>query len=454
MDTRIGNRQVGGTEMHSSHGECIYELAARLFPICRSLTGDGVRETLALISEYLPLNIHEIPTGTQLFDWQAPQEWMIRDAYIMDPEGSRIVDFSQHNLHVVNFSIPVHTKLTLSELKDHIHTLPDQPDLIPYRTCYHTESWGFCMAHNALMQMKDQVYEVVIDAERRDGSLIFGEFIHRGATDETFLLSTHLCHPSLANDNCSGIALLARLGEALKSRKTRFTYRLLFGPATFGALAWLNQNEDILDRVKHGMVLSCVGDGGGPNYKRSRHGNSEIDRIMTQILEGSDLPEAKAHDFWPYGYDERQFCSPGFNLPVGLFQRSLYGAFPEYHTSADNLDFIKPEYLEQSYNFIIQAIEIAERNWTPLNLSPKGEPQLGRRGLYSNTGGDRNAAEKAMALLWVLNLADGYHSILDMSERSRLPFTYLADAADRLREVGLLAASQTLTCAKTHSDVA
>ncbi|WP_435655655.1 DUF4910 domain-containing protein [Brucella pituitosa] len=440
MDNRLGSPQIEDSQVHSSSGRSIYELASRLFPICRSLTGDGVRETLAIVGEHLPLKIHRIQTGTQLFDWQAPQEWLIRDAYIMDSAGRRVVDFAKHNLHVVNFSTPVRKKFTLNELKEHIHTLPDQPDLIPYRTCYHTEAWGFCMTHNAFMQMKELTYEVVIDAERRDGSLVFGEFIHQGETEETFLLSTHLCHPSLANDNCSGIALLTRLGEALKSRKTRFTYRLLFGPATFGALAWLKQNEENLGLVKHGIVLSCVGDGGGPNYKCSRRGNSEIDRIMTQVLESSGLPEAKLHDFWPYGYDERQFCSPGFNLPVGLFQRSLYGEFPEYHTSADNLDFIKPEYLEQSYNLIIQAIEIAERNWTPINLSPKGEPQLGRRGLYGNTGGDRNAAKNAMTMLWVLNLADGDHSLLDMAERAGLPFAQLADAAERLRGAGLLTA--------------
>lgn len=244
-------------------GEKIFELAARLYPICRSLTGDGVRETLAIIGEYLPLNIHEIPTGTQLYDWQAPQEWVIREAYIKDSAGNRIVDFARHNLHVVNFSIPVRTKLPLDALKAHIHTLPDQPDLIPYRTCYHTEAWGFCMTHNALKQMKEGDYEVVIDAERRNGALTFGECVHHGETEDVFLLSAHLCHPSLANDNCSGLALLALLGQALMQRKTRFTYKLLFGPATFGALAWLKQNEDHLTHVKHGLVLSCVGDNGG-----------------------------------------------------------------------------------------------------------------------------------------------------------------------------------------------
>lgn len=429
MDNGLGLQQQGAR---------IHALAKRLYPICRSLAGDGVRETLAIIGEHLPLKIHEIPTGAALYDWQAPQEWVIREAYIMDAAGNRIVDFARNNLHVVNFSVPVRAKISLDALKEHIHTLPDQPDLIPYRTCYHTEAWGFCMTHHALMQMKDGLYDVVIDAERRDGFLAFGEYVHHGETEEVFLLSAHLCHPSLANDNCSGLALLTALGQSLMQRKTRFTYKLLFGPATFGALAWIKQNEGNLEHIKHGLVLSCVGDNGGPNYKRSRRGNAEIDRIMALVLKGSELADAKLHDFWPYGYDERQFCSPGFNLPVGLFQRSLYGAFPEYHTSADNLDFIRPEYLEQSFNFIMAAIEIAERNWMPLNLSPKGEPQLGRRGLYASTGGDRNAAECAMALLWVLNLADGEHSILDMAERAGLPYDQLADAADRLQDAGLL----------------
>lgn len=419
-------------------GKAIHDLASRLYPLCRSLAGDGVRETLAIIHGYIPLTIHEVPSGTELYDWKAPKEWIIREAYIADGSGRRVVDFARHNLHVVNFSVPVRAIMPLSELKSHIHTLPNQPELIPYRTCYHAEDWGFCMAHNAFVALADGDYEVVIDAERRDGALVFGEFVHEGQEEGTFLLSAHLCHPSLANDNCSGLALLALVGAVLRQRRTRLTYRLLFGPATFGALAWLKQNEDRLDRLRHGLVLSCVGDGAGPNYKRSRRGDAEIDRIMGHVLAHCGLADATAHDFWPYGYDERQFCSPGFNLPVGLFQRSLYGTFPEYHTSADNLDFIRPDYLEQSFRMVIQAIEIVERNWTPVSTSPKGEPQLGKRGLYGRTGGDKRAAEAAMAVLWVLNLADGGHSLLDMAERAKLPFATLADAADRLRAAGLL----------------
>ncbi|KAA9367346.1 MULTISPECIES: DUF4910 domain-containing protein [Ochrobactrum] len=438
MDSGHGRGSRAGGPRETTIGQEIHALAARLFPICRSLTGKGVRQTLAIIRERLPLDLHRIRSGDQIFDWQVPREWLIRDAYIEDDAGRRIVDFNHSNLHVVNFSVPVRARMRLAALRAHIHTLPDQPDCIPYRTCYHTADWGFCMAHNAFLKMQDDHYQVVIDAEHREGWLDYGEFIHKGSSEDVFLISTHLCHPSLANDNCSGIALLSFLGAALRSRQTRFTYRLLFGPATFGALAWLRQNEAQLTRVKHGLVLSCVGDGGGPNYKRSRRGNAEIDQIMAYLLPRADLPDAKLHDFWPYGYDERQFCSPGFNLPVGSFQRSLYGSFPEYHTSKDNLDFIKADNLEQSYHLVMQAIDLAERNWTPVNMAPKGEPQLGRRGLYDHEDGKQAQADYAMALLWVLNLSDGTQTLLDMAARSQIDFETLDYAAQRLRAVGLL----------------
>ncbi len=387
MDNRLGSPQIEDSAMHSSSGMSIYELASRLFPICRSLTGDGVRETLAIVGEHLPLKIHRIQTGTQLFDWQAPQEWLIRGAYIMDSAGRRVVDFAEHNLHVVNFSTPVRKKLTLNELKEHIHTLPDQPDLIPYRTCYHTEAWGFCMTHNALMQMKELTYEVVIDAERRDGSLNFGEFIHQGETEETFLLSTHLCHPSLANDNCSGIALLTRLGEALKSRKTRFTYRLLFGPATFGALAWLKQNEENLGLVKHGIVLSCVGDGGGPNYKRSRRGNSEIDRIMTQVLEGSGLPEAKLHDFGPTDMTSVSFVLRASICRLVCFSAVFMGSFLNIILLLTILISSNPNIWSSLIILSFKRLRLQSVTGRRLICRQRGEPQLGRRGLYGNTGG-------------------------------------------------------------------
>jgi aminopeptidase-like protein len=416
----------------------IYALAARLFPICRSITGKGVRETLRIVGQQIDLTQREVPTGTQVLDWTVPQEWNIRDAYIKDASGRKVVDFTDHNLHVLGYSSAIHQTMPLSELKSHIYSLPAQPDLIPYRTSYYSEQWGFCMAHNALLQLEDGDYEVLIDAEKSDGHLTYGEYFHKGQSDRDVLLSAHICHPSLANDNCSGLALLACLAKAMRSRKTRYNYRFLFAPGTIGALTWLAGNEDKISRIDHGLIVSCVGDGGGPNYKRSRRGDTVIDKAMQYVL-SSEGRKGTIQDFSPYGYDERQYCSPGFNLPVGLFQRSAFGTFPEYHTSADNLDFISPEHLASSYRMIMDAIDILEMNWTPINLFPQGEPQLGRRGLYSALGGDKAAGETAMAYLWVLNLADGDHSLLDIAQRSGMSFRDIARAAQLLLANGLLA---------------
>ncbi|TGS65825.1 DUF4910 domain-containing protein [Mesorhizobium sp. M3A.F.Ca.ET.201.01.1.1] len=429
--------RLGQPPSSTGPGQEIYALAERLFPICRSITGDGVRGTLDILSEQIDLARHEVPTGTRLFDWTVPQEWNIRSASIIGPDGRKIVDFAQSNLHVVNYSIGFKGVLTLDELRPHIHTLPEQPQLIPYRTSYYAPTWGFCMAHDRLADMPDGLYQVEIDAEHRDGSLTYGEYLHRGETEREFLLSAHICHPSLANDNCSGLALLATLARILKTRKTRYSYRFLFAPGTIGALAWLSRNEDRLHLIDHGLVLSCVGDAGPPAYKRSRRGDAAIDRAMAHVLRRE--AGARLIDFSPYGYDERQYCSPGFNLPVGMFQRSVHGTFPQYHTSADNLDFIRPEHLEDSLRILMHVIDIVENDWTPLNLFPKGEPQLGRRGLYAALGGQKSSGISSMSLLWVLNLADGQHSLLAMAERSGLPFGELAAAARLLSDHGLLA---------------
>ncbi|MDG4883989.1 DUF4910 domain-containing protein [Mesorhizobium sp. WSM4884] len=431
------NPEELGPRLSSGLGRQVYALAERLFPICRSITGDGVRRTLDILSEHVDLARHEVPTGTQLFDWTVPKEWNIRSASIIGPDGQKVVDFADSNLHVVNYSIPFKGTLTLDELRPHIHTLPEQPQLIPYRTAYYTPAWGFCMAHDRLAKMPDGLYRVEIDAELKDGSLTYGEYLHRGGTEREFLLSAHICHPSLANDNCSGLALLATLARSLKARKTRYSYRFLFAPGTIGALAWLSRNEEQVGLIDHGLVMSCVGDAAAPAYKRSRRGDAFIDRAMAHVLSGR--AGAKLIDFSPYGYDERQYCSPGFNLPVGMFQRSVHGTFPEYHTSADNLDFIAPQHLEDSFRILMDVIDIVEGDWTPLNLFPKGEPQLGRRGLYSALGGQKSSGMSSMALLWVLNLADGQHSLLAMAERSGLPFRELAAAARLLSDHGLLA---------------
>jgi aminopeptidase-like protein len=418
-------------------GPILHGLAAELYPICRSITGAGVRETLARLQRKVDLRITETPSGTSVFDWTIPREWTIRDAYVKNAGGERVIDFRRNNLHVVGYSTPVHAWMPLGELKEHIFTLPQQPGVIPYRTSYYAESWGFCMAHEHLAELPDGEYEVRIDASLEDGSLTYGEYLHQGRSTEEILLTTHICHPSLANDNCSGLALLAHLAERLAGIETRYSYRFLFAPGTIGAIAWLARNEHLTARIRHGLVLSGVGDGGAPTYKKSRQGDAAIDRAMAHVLRHA-APSAAVIDFFPYGYDERQFCSPGFDLPMGSFQRSRFGTYPEYHTSADNLDFIRPEHLAHSYRLVVAALDVLENDVLPINLQPKCEVQLGRRGLYATTGGDKDGPAKSMALLWVLNMADGRHSLLDIAERADLPFKVVADAARILHDHGLL----------------
>lgn len=421
-------------------GQDIFSFAAEIYPICRSITGNGVRETLRAISAHIPLEIHEVPTGTAVFDWVIPQEWNIRGAYIKDGRGEKIIDFARSNLHVMSYSVPVRQHMSLSELKRHVHTLPDQPDLIPYRTSYYAANWAFCMPHRLLESLRDETYEVVIDSHLADGHLTYGEYLHRGETEEEFLLSAHVCHPSLANDNCSGVALLTQLAKRMAGMRTRYSYRFLFAPGTIGAITWLARNERRCQRIKHGLVVSMVGDGGGPTYKKSRRGDTRIDRAMTHTLRHSGL-SSTILDFAPYGYDERQYCSPGFNLPVGLFQRSMFGEIPQYHTSADNLDFIAPSHLAASYRLIIEAIDVIENDAVYYNTMPKCEPQLGRRGLYGMIGGDKDAAAANMAMLWILNLSDGMHSLLDIAERANLPFAVIQRTAEILQYKGLLVIS-------------
>ena len=418
-------------------GEEIFAFATRIFPICRSITGNGVRQTLREIGAHIQLETHEVPTGTEVFDWTIPREWNIREAYIKDSSGNKVIDFTESNLHVMSYSVPVRKRVSLAELKQHIHTLPEQPELIPYRTSYYAEDWAFCMAHRQLESLRDETYDVVIDSSLEDGHLTYGEYLHKGDTEDEFLFSAHVCHPSLANDNCSGVALLTHLAKRMAGLQTRYSYRFVFAPGTIGAITWLARNEEKTCRIKHGMVISMVGDGGGPTYKKSRRGDAAVDRAMVHVLAHSGLT-ATVLDFWPYGYDERQYCSPGFNLPVGLFQRSMYGTISQYHTSADDLDFIRPEYLAQSYSTIAKTIDVIENDAVYWNTNPKCEIQLGKRGLYGPVGGDTDTATKNMAMLWVLNLSDGTRSLLDIAERSNLPFAIVCKTARLLQEHGLL----------------
>lgn len=328
-----------------SAGERIYALVRELYPICRSITGNGVRQSLAILGRHIPIDVTEVPTGTKVFDWTVPKEWNISDAYIENSSGDRVVDFRASNLHVLNYSAPVRKVLSLDELKAHIYTLPGQPDLVPYRTSYYEERWGFCMSQRSLDALPPGNYKAVVDSTLADGSLTYGECVLPGDSEEEVLFSAHICHPSLANDNCSGLAVLTMLAAELAQRPRRYTYRFVFAPGTIGAITWLARNEHRVGRIKHGLVVSCLGDGGGPMYKRGRRGNAVIDRALSHVVKHG-FSTARICDFVPYGYDERQYCSPGFNLPVGLLQRSEYGTFPEYHTSADNLDFVAPEHLE------------------------------------------------------------------------------------------------------------
>jgi aminopeptidase-like protein len=423
-------------------GSQIYELVRELYPICRSITGDGVRRSLEILKAHVPLEVHEVPTGTRVFDWTVPREWNITDAYIKDPTGKRVVDFRQCNLHVLNYSVPIKKKVSLNELKPHLFSVSERPDWIPYRTSYYADNWGFCLSHNQLQQLKDQEYEVCIESSLTNGHLTYGEYYIKGNMDAEFLFSAHSCHPSLANDNLSGIALATLLAKELTTRSLKYSYRFLFIPGTIGSITWLSLNEVGASRIRHGLVLACVGDSGKITYKKSRQENAEIDLAVCQVLKDSGDNYGIA-DFSPYGYDERQFCSPGFNLPVGCFMRTPHGQFPEYHTSADDLEFVKPEYLHDSFAKCLAILGVLENNRTYVNLNPKCEPQLGKRGLYSQIGGYKDGKLRELAMLWALNFSDGKHSLLDIAEKSNLGFTVIDNAAKTLLEHGLLKEAPT-----------
>lgn len=423
MDTRID-------------GQALHDCVADLYPLCRSITGEGMRETLRRLDRIVPLTIHEVSSGTPVLDWTVPPEWNIREAWIEDPRGRRVVDFRRSSLHVVGYSTPVDRRMSLAELRPHLHTLPDRPRWIPYRTSYYREDWGFCLSQDALDALPEGEYRVFIDSSLAPGSLTYGEAYLPGAMPDEILVSCHVCHPALANDNLSGVVVAAHLARLLATRARRHSFRFLFIPGTIGSITWLARNEAVLPRIRHGLVLTCLGDAGMFTYKKSRRGDAPVDRAAALVL-----AERGAHavdDFTPYGYDERQYCSPGYDLPVGCLARTPHGRFAEYHTSADNLDFVAPRNLAESLATCLRLVEVLERDRTWVNLCPKGEPQLGRRGLYRAIGGATDAASLEMALLWVLNLSDGRHSLVDIALRSGVGFDALADAADLLRTHGLL----------------
>ncbi|MDR4498051.1 MAG: DUF4910 domain-containing protein [Candidatus Scalindua sp.] len=421
----------------SNIGEKIYEQMSELYPICSSITGNGVRETLTILKKHIPLTIHEVPSGTKVFDWTVPMEWNIRDAYIKNSSGEKIIDFKKSNLHVLNYSVPVKKTVSLEKLKEHLFTLPDYPDWIPYKTSYYKENWGFCLTHNQFLALKDEEYEVFIDSSLEKGNLTYGEYLIKGEKSDEVLISCHICHPSLCNDNLSGVVLSVFLAKHLNCIPVRYSYRFLFIPGTIGSITWLCLNEERVSKIKHGLVVAGIGDQGKSTYKRSRIGNAEIDKVVEHVLKCSNDPY-EIVDFTPYGYDERQYCSPGFNLPVGCLQRTPHGQYPEYHTSADNFDFVQPEYISDSFSKYLSVFRILENNKSFYNTTPKCEPQLGKRGLYTAIGGESNTIVDQMALLWVLNLSDGQHTLMDISERSGMEFDLIKNAADALLQKDLL----------------
>lgn len=416
-------------------GREMYECIEDLYPLCRSITGEGLRETLRRLARLAPLTIQEVPTGTPVFDWTVPREWNIRDAYVKNSRGQRVIDFRESNLHVVHYSVPIHTRMPLAELRPHLFTLPGHPDWIPYRTSYHEERWGFCLSHRRLLDLEEEEYEVCIDATLGPGSLSYGELLLEGETSDEVLIACHVCHPSLANDNLAGVALAIQLARELAGVSRRYSYRFLFLPGTIGAIAWLSLNEPNLRRIKHGLVLTCAGDAGSVTYKKTRRGDAAIDRAFTRTLQEQG-DEHTVLGFSPYG-DERQFCSPGLDLPMGCLTRTAHGGYPEYHTSADDLALVHPWALADTFGKCLAALGILEGDRTYLSLNPKCEPHLGKRGLYRRAL-ERGPAPDSQAMLWILSFTDGHHSLLDIAERSGLPFQSIRAAADALAAHGLL----------------
>jgi aminopeptidase-like protein len=416
-------------------GQVLHQRMAELYPICRSITGDGLRQTLRLIGQQIPLEVKAVSSGTQVFDWTINDEWNVRDAYIADLDGRRLVDFRAHNLHLVNYSVPVRDRLRFDELRPHLHTLPEHPDWIPYRTTYYSRTWGFCLSHAQLEALGPGPFDVVIDTSLAAGELNYGELVIPGDDEDEVIISAHVCHPSLANDNLSGIAVATELAKALLAvDRRRYTYRFLFAPGTIGSIAWLSEHPDVWPRIRHGLVLTGLGGGGRLVYKRTRNGSRLIDRAAGYVV-GRNGGEIRGYS--PYGYDERQYNAVGFDIPVGRLSRTPHGEYPEYHTSADNLDFVGADELAASYAAVWEIIQILERNQSYRNLSPYGEPQLGKRGLYPAVGG-KAASDAVMAMLWTLGYSDGEHSVLDIAEVSGLSFSAINEAVDKLAGARLL----------------
>ena len=414
----------------------MHQLMARLFPICRSITGDGVRETLRIISDIIPLTIQEVPTGTAAFDCAVPKEWNIRDAYIADENGNKIVDFRKNNLHVVGYSVPVDKWITLPELQEHLYSLPEQPNAIPYVTSYYKERWGFCISHDERAKLKDGKYHVYINSTLEEGSLTYGECLLKGETEQEVFLSTYVCHPSMANNEMSGPVVTAFIAKWLLSLPRKYTYRIIFIPETIGSITYLSRNLDTMKKnVLAGFNISCVGDDRAYSYVASRYENTLADKVASNVL-SLKHPKFIKYSFLDRGSDERQYCSPGVDLPLVTLSRSKYGEYPEYHTSLDNLDIVTPEGLLGGYELIQDCINIIENNRV-FRVNCYGEPQLGKRGLYPNLS-TKNSGASVETMMDFIAYADGNNDLLQISNIIRKPVREIVPIAEKLLEAGLL----------------
>lgn len=417
-------------------GPAMHELARELFPICRSITGDGVRTTLRILQEHAPLAMHEVPSGTRVFDWTVPREWNIKDAYILDGQDDRIVDFRDSNLHVVGYSVPIDATVPIAELQEHLHSLEELPDAIPYVTSYYEERWGFCMRHDHREALSEPEYRVVIDSELKDGHLTYGELIIPGESSDEVLLSTYVCHPSLANNELSGPVVTTWLAKWLATEPRRLTYRIVFLPETIGSLTYLSKHlAEMKQRTVAGFNITCVGDDRAYSYLPSRGGETLADRVAVSILTSAH-PEFVSYSFLDRGSDERQYCSPGADLPVVSVMRSKYHEYPEYHTSKDDLELVTPTGLQGGFDVLRDCLELLERNKT-YRTSCVGEPQLGRRGLYP-TLGTRDSSLRAQDVMNVLAYADGTNDLIALSDLTGIPVKGLYAVVNSLAGHGLL----------------
>jgi aminopeptidase-like protein len=420
----------------AKNGISMKNLMIRLFNINRSLTGEGLRNTLDIIREIIPIGIHNIKSGSKVFDWNVPKEWIIREAWIITPSGKKICDFSVNNLHLVGYSLPINTKLKKEELEQHLHSLPDQPDAIPYITSYYKEYWGFCISHNERIKLEDGIYEIFVDSELFDGVLNYADLIIPGRSKKEVLFSTYICHPSMANNELSGPVLAVELAKTLLKSENEYTYRFVFVPETIGSLVYLNNHlSHLKNHVIAGYVLTCVGDDNAVSYLESRYGNTYADKVARFALDDMKI-DYKHYSFLERGSDERQYCAPGIDLPVCSVMRSKYGTYPEYHTSLDNLDYISPQGLQLSYDIYIRIIDVIENNKIYIS-SVLGEPQLGKRGLYPNIS-SKDSGSSVIDMMNIITYSDGQNDLIDISTITGVNYSNLVSVTKILLKNNLI----------------